>query len=442
MQDSPPRDVQVVILAAGKGTRMRAAKPKVLHPLCGRTMLEWVLDAVRAIEPSRIVIVVGHGAEEVERCARAAAPEQDLHFVVQEPQLGTGHAVQVAASALAQRPGAVLVTYGDMPLLTPASFLELLEEREAAGEDALALATADSFDPHGYGRILRDEEGFLAGIVEERDATPEEREICEVNLGVYAFDGPCLLRDLPRLSNENVQKEYYLTDLPGLAVADGRVVVPVVLDEEESLGVNTVAQLGEARAVLQDRILLQHMNAGVIIEDPSTTYIDHGVTIGAETHILPCTVIRGGVHIGAGCEVGPFAHLRVGTRLEDGAQVGNFTECKQSTLGRGSKAKHLSYLGNVTVGAKTNIGAGTIFANYDGKAKHPTQVGDGVFIGSGTIVVAPNEIPDGVTTGAGAVLTRSARIEVGETWVGMPARRHRSAVEATQPAPAPREAGN
>lgn len=403
---------------------MRSAKPKVLHPLCGRPMLAWVLDEVRAIRPSRIVLVVGHGADEVEACARAAAPDLELSIVVQEPQLGTGHAVQIAAEALGDARGPVIVTYGDMPLLMHASFEALLHERDAAGEGATAIATADVLEPFGYGRILRREDGMVAGIVEERDASAEQRDISEINLGVYAFDGPSLLRDLPKLKNDNAQSEYYITDLPGMAVADGRSVVPVVVDEEESLGVNNVAQLGQARAVLQDRILAEHMDAGVVIEDPATTYIDYGVTIGAGTHVLPCTVIRGGVTIGEGCEVGPFTHLRVGTTLEDGAEVGNFTECKKSTIGAGSKAKHLSYIGDAHIGAKTNIGAGTIFANYDGKDKHKTRVGDGAFVGSGTIIVAPNEIPDGATTGAGAVVTRSAKVEVGETWVGMPARRH------------------
>ena len=246
-----------------------------------------------------------------------------------------------------------------------------------------------------------------------------------MNLGVYAFPGAALLDALPRLSNDNAQNEYYLTDVLGMLVAAEHPVATVELeDADEGLGINTIEQLSDARWALQMRIHEEHMANGVFIEDPSSTYIDHGVTIGSGTHVLPCTVIRAGVTIGEGCEVGPFTHLRVGTVLRDGAEIGNFTECKKSIVGEGSKAKHLSYLGDAEIGANTNIGAGTIFANYDGVHKHKTIVGDGAFVGSGTILVGPNTIPDGATTGAGAVVTRSAKMEPNETWVGMPARKH------------------
>jgi len=429
----------VVLLAAGKGTRMNSELPKVLHPICGRTMLGWVLSEVFDLSPARVVVVVGHGADQVEAAARAEArargAEDRLRFVLQEPQNGTGHAVQVAASALEDSaPGVVLVLYGDMPLLLAGSMERLLAVQREAGQGSTALLSARVVHPHGYGRILRDGNGNLERIVEERDASQEERLVNEVNLGVYAFAGRELLAELPQLTNDNAQSEYYITDLPGIAVVAGRTVRPVVLeDPTEAAGVNSIGQLASARRSLQERILEHHMAAGVQIEDPDTTYIDHDVTIGPGTHVLPCTVIRGGVTIGAGCEVGPFTHLRVGTELKDGAEVGNFTECKKSTLGEGSKAKHLSYLGDAQIGRKTNIGAGTIFANYDGVAKHVTHVGDGAFIGSGTIVVAPNKVPDGATTGAGAVLTRSAQVDEGDTWVGMPARRFRSGSSSSDP---------
>jgi bifunctional UDP-N-acetylglucosamine pyrophosphorylase/glucosamine-1-phosphate N-acetyltransferase len=287
------------------------------------------------------------------------------------------------------------------------------------------MMTACSLDPRGYGRVLRGAEGGFAAIVEERDCTDEQRLVDEVNTGVYCFDGAALRTDLPQLSSENAQSEYYITDLPGMAVEAGRPVITVDLDLEESLGVNTLSQLAEVRWAMQMRILEEHMDAGVLIEDPASTYIDAGVSIGAGTRILPCTVIRSGVVIGTGCEVGPFSHLRVGTQLAPGAEVGNFTECKNAILGAGTKAKHLSYLGDAEVGAGTNIGAGTIFANYDGQAKHLTRVGDGVFVGSGTTIVAPNEVPDGATTGAGAVLTRDSGMAPGEVWVGVPARKMR-----------------
>ena len=413
----------VVILAAGKGTRMRSRRPKVLHPLCGRPLVAWVVEQALSIDADRVVLVVGHGAEEVGAAGQAAAGSTPLEVVVQEPQLGTGHAVQVAAGSLegAER---VVVLYGDMPLLRDESLAALVLAQREAGRGAIAMMTARPDDPRGYGRILRDPAGGFERIVEEKDCTPAQRALEEVNLGVYCFDGPALLQDLPRLSSENAQGEYYLTDLPGLAVGEGRPVVTVNLaDPHEAAGVNTVSQLAEARWVMQSRILEAHMEAGVLIEDPATTYIDHGVEIGAGTHILPCTYVHTGVRIGEGCEVGPFTHLRSGTVLADGAQVGNFTECKNSTLGPGSKAKHLTYLGDTHIGARTNIGAGTIFANYDGKARHKSEVGDGVFVGSGTIVVAPNRLPDGTTTGAGAVVTRSADMQPGDVFVGVPARR-------------------
>lgn len=419
----------VVLLAAGQGTRMKSARPKVLHPLCGRTMLAWVLDQALALRPERVVVVVGHGAGEVEQLVRAhplgdAAGRVELRCVVQEPQRGTGHALQVASSALPAGSGTVVVLYGDMPALRPASVERLVAARAAAGSGALAVMTAVVDEPRGFGRVLRDGEGRFRGVVEERDASPAERAIREVNLGLYAFPNEALRAYLPRLSDANAQKELYLTDVLAMAVRDGRTVTTVVLEDlEESIGVNTLWHLAEARRALQMRILEAHAAAGVLIEDPATTYVDHGVEIGPRTHILPCTVIRSGVRIGAGCEVGPFAQLRAGTVLEDGAEVGNFVECKNAVLGSHTKAKHLSYLGDARVGARANIGAGTIFANYDGKAKHQTEIGDGAFVGSGTIVVAPNRIGSGAITGAGAVVTRGAQVGDGEVWVGVPARR-------------------
>lgn len=414
----------VVVLAAGKGTRMKSPRPKVLHPLCGRPMLAWVMDQASALDPDRIVLVVGAGAEEVAEAARKMAPERDVRTVVQEPQRGTGHAVQVAAPELPAGER-VVVLYGDMPLLRPESLVDLVGLQRRAGPGAIALTTSRPASARGYGRIVRDAAGAFERIVEEKDASPAQRAIDEVNVGVYCLDREALLQDLPRLSDDNAQGELYLTDLPEMAVGAGRAVVSLELeDDAEGLGVNTLRQLAEVRGYLQDRILEEHLANGVLIEDPATATVDHGVEIGAGTSIFPHVVLHAGVRIGRGCEVGPFTHLRTGTVLEDGAQVGNFTECKNSTLGKGSKAKHLSYLGDTKVGERTNIGAGTIFANYDGKAKHESVVGDRVFIGSGTIVVAPNRVPDDATTGAGAVLTRSADMRPGEVFIGMPARPH------------------
>ena len=417
----------VVILAAGKGTRMKSALPKVLHRVCGRSLLGWALGAAREGGATRVVLVLGEQRDrvladlleqgELEAPGRLAGG-LPVEVVVQEPQLGTGHALQVAAPALATEREQILVTYGDMPVLTGQTLRALCAARPEQGACVLA---AEVPRPKGYGRLIEGSGGHLEAIVEERDATPAQRRIRRVNVGVYAFPA-----DLPsflgRLSNHNAQGEYYLTDAIALLLGAGRAVRTLDLEDlAEARGVNTLAELAEARRSLQARILEQHLLAGVQIEDPDSTWIDHGVSIGARTVILPASVIRRGVVIGSDCEVGPFSHLREGTVLADHAAVGNFTETKQASLGEHSKAKHLAYLGDVDVGAHTNIGAGTIVANYDGVRKHRTQIGSGAFIGSGSILVAPSRVGDGALTGAGAVLTRK-EVPPGEAWVGIPAR--------------------
>jgi bifunctional UDP-N-acetylglucosamine pyrophosphorylase/glucosamine-1-phosphate N-acetyltransferase len=410
----------VVVLAAGQGTRMRSSRAKVLHPLCGRPMLGYVLDVARALDPERILVVVGHGAEEVRRWIEAEERDARIACVLQAEQKGTGHALQVCSRELERASGPVTVLYGDMPCLAPATLVLL---RAAQAGHAAALVTATPARTRGFGRIRRDAGGAFRGIVEEKDASPAERALREVNVGVYVFEHRALLERLPRLSNRNAQGEFYLTDVLGLLLAEGKSVATVALeDEREAIGINTLEHLSEARAVLQERILEQHLANGVHVEDPRSTYVDHGVVIGPGTRILPCSVIRAGVVIGKDCEVGPFTHLRAGTVLEDGAEVGNFTEAKAARIGRGTKAKHLSYLGDVTIGAGANIGAGTIVANYDGRAKHHTDVGERAFVGSGSILIAPCRLGAGSVTGAGAVVTRASEIPPGEAWVGVPAR--------------------
>jgi len=424
---------QVVILAAGQGTRMKSALPKVLHELCGRPMLAWVLDQARSLDPEGIVLVLGHGADQIRAELEKCGEMDGVSIVIQDPQNGTGHAVQCCTEELGTDPGRVVVLYGDMPLLRAESLAELCDVADEAGPGSMAMLTATLEDSRNFGRIVRNQGGLgnFQEIVEERDCNPDQLEIREVNLGVYAFSGKELMEFLPRLASDNAQGEYYLTDIARMFVEADRNVATVELEDfEESIGVNNLEQLAEARWGLQLRILEEHLANGVRIDDPSSAYIDHGVEIGAGTRILPCTVIRSGVRIGAGCEVGPFSHLRAGTVLDDGAEIGNFTECKNSTIGSGSKAKHLSYLGDAKIGANTNIGAGTIFANYDGKHKHITRVGDDAFIGSGTIIVAPNEIADGATTGAGAVVTRGAEVGKDQVWVGVPARKLGSSVDS------------
>lgn len=413
----------VVILAAGQGTRMRSPRPKVLHALCGRPMLGWVLDQALALDPERILVVVGHGADEVQKSVAEMGLGARVRFVRQEPQLGTGHALQICLPELGDGSGTTVVLYGDMPCLKAETLAELVATQARDARGGLALLTAFPDEPRGFGRILRDDSGSVTGIVEERDATREQKSIDEVNLGVYAFDGPALVAALPRLTNKNAQGEYYLTEMLSLFGREKRPVRAVELrDAEEAIGVNTLAHLAEARWALQLRILERHLENGVQIEDPATTYVDHGVEIGAGTRILPCSVIRSGVRIGRDCEVGPFAQVRSGSVLEDGAEIGNFVEVKATRIGSHAKAKHLAYLGDGDVGARSNIGAGTIFANYDGKLKHRTKLGEKVFVGSGSIIVAPNEIGAGAILGAGAVVTRDSRIGPGEVWVGVPAK--------------------
>lgn len=426
--ESAARADTVVVLAAGQGTRMRSSRPKVLHELCGRSMLAWVLDQALALEPQRVLVVVGHGSDQVRANLEAEGFDDRVRCVLQEEQLGTGHAVQVCLPELGEDPGTVVLLYGDMPLLRPESLARLLEAKGAASvgaeQPAASILTCEPRDPRAFGRILRDERGAddVTAIVEEKDCTEDQRAIREVNLGVYAFPGPALVAALPKLEAKNAQGEYYITDVVALMRGAGHRVVACCLDDEqEGIGVNTIRHLSEAREAIQDRILEDHMVGGVAIEDPATTYVDFGVEIGSGTRVLPCTVIRRGVKIGEGCEVGPFSHLRVGTEMHDGAEVGNFVEVKKSVIGKGTKAKHLTYMGDAKIGERANIGAGTVFANYDGKHKHTSTVASGAFVGSGTILVGPSQVGAGAKVGAGAVLKRNTVIPDGETWVGVPA---------------------
>jgi len=411
-------DLAVVVLAAGKGKRMKSDLPKVVFDLNGWPLVRHVTAAAKALRPARIVVVTGHGRERVEE-ALAGEP---VETVVQRRQLGTGHAVRCAEKALKDFTGRVLVLYGDVPLVTPKTLKALLAAH-GRRRASVTLLTARADDPSGYGRILRDDEGRFAGIREEKDATAAERRVDEINTGIMVFDARRLWPALRRLKNENAQGEYYLTDVPGRAAADGGKVVAVEAHSFRDVrGVNSLAELAETAAVSRGRILAEHMAKGVRIVDPSTVYVDRGVKIGAGTTIFPFTVLTGDVRIGKGCEVGPFSHLRTGATLRDGAQIGNFVEVKKTVVGQGSKAKHLTYLGDAVIGRKTNIGCGTITANYDGRNKHRTTIGDGVHVGSGTVFVAPVKIGNRAVTGAGAVVARGRDVGAGETVVGVPAR--------------------
>jgi len=417
--------VRAIVLAAGRGVRMKSEKAKVLHALLGRPLIHHVLRSLRSAGVKDIVVVVGHQEDAVKKAAGAG-----VTFARQREQKGTGHAVLSAEKALKGHDGLVFVVAGDAPLITP----ETLKAMVAAHRDAGAASTVLTCcidDPSGYGRITRDESGTFTGIVEHNDATDKQKEISEVNSGAYVFGTKELFRALKEVKVNPKKGEIYLTDALQVLMNHQRTVATHrASDPAEVYGINSRRDLVAATNFLRWRILERHMDNGVTIVDPSTTFIEEDVTIGSDTVVLPYTVIEHDVTIGKGCEVGPFSHLRPGAILDDGAEVGNFVEVKKSRIGPHSKAKHLTYLGDATLGAGVNIGAGTITANYDGKNKHATVIGDGVHIGSNTVLVAPVKLGKNVTTGAGAVVLRD--VEDGDTVVGVPAR----SIRARAPAPA------
>ena len=427
--------VHVVVMAAGLGKRMRSARPKVLHPIAGRPMLAHVLDAARAISPAAIAVVVGHGGDEVEQALRAPG----LAFVRQDPPRGTGDAVRVALASL-PRDGVTVVINGDTPLI-PGPLLHALAERAARGR--LALLTAHVPDPSGLGRVVRDGSGAVHRIVEDRDASPSERAIDEIYTGVLAAPTALLSAWVARLTPHNAQNEYYLTDVVAASVADGVTVDAVVApDERDTRGINDRVQLAEVERIVQRRLAETLMRAGTAIADPArvdvrgTLACGDGVSIdvgcifegrvvlgdgvrvgpycvlrdtdvGAGTEVLAYSMLDGAA-VGANARVGPYARLRPGAELADDVHVGNFVEVKASTLGRATKANHLAYVGDATVGERVNIGAGTITANYDGASKHRTVIGDDASIGSNAVLVAPVEIGAGATIAGGSTIAENA----------------------------------
>jgi bifunctional UDP-N-acetylglucosamine pyrophosphorylase/glucosamine-1-phosphate N-acetyltransferase len=423
--------LDIVILAAGQGTRMRSALPKVLHPVAGKSMLGHVIDTARALQPRSIQVVIGHGAEQV----RKRLAGDDLDFVIQAEQLGTGHAVaQTLPHLSAER---VLILYGDVPLIEADTLQRLLQK---VGPEQLALLTVTLDDPTGYGRIVRDARGEVQAIVEHKDASEAQKAIREGNTGILAVPGSRIGEWLGRLSNSNAQGEYYLTDVIAMAVADGlRVATEQPHDAMEVQGANDRIQLAELERHYQQRAARRLMAQGVTLRDPArfdlrgevsvgqdvlidvnvvlegTVVIEDNVEIGPNCVIKNSTLRRGaiikanshleGAVVGEGADCGPFARLRPGSVLGAKAHVGNFVELKNATLGEGAKAGHLSYLGDAEIGARTNIGAGTITCNYDGANKFKTVMGEDVFIGSNSSLVAPLNLGDGATTGAGSTIT-------------------------------------
>ena len=434
---STSRPAAVVVLAAGEGTRMKSSVPKVLHAIGGRSLLGHAVHAARGLDPEHLVVVIRHGRDAV--AAHLAEVDPAALVVDQDDVPGTGRAVQCGLAELPpDLAGTVVVTYGDVPLLETATLVALVEEHERAG-NAVTVLTAQVDDPTGYGRVVRDPDGSVAAIVEHKDADGGQRAITEINSGIYAFDLSVLALALTRVGRDNVQREMYLTDVLAIARADGgRVAAHPIRDVWQTEGVNDRVQLARMGAELNRRLLDGHMRAGVTVVDPATTWVDVGVRLDGDVTLLPGTQLHGtttvaggatvgpdttlrdcavgagaqvvrtqgsGARIGAGADVGPFTYLRPGTVLGDGGKIGGFVETKNAVIGAGSKVPHLSYVGDAEIGEGSNIGAASVFVNYDGVDKHRTVVGDQVRIGSDTMLVAPVEIGDGAYTAAGSVIT-------------------------------------
>ncbi len=407
-------DLAIIVLAAGKGTRMKSSLHKVLHPIAGRPMLHHLLDRVAPLKPSRNIIIAGAGIEQVERSVGALA-----EIVVQEPQLGTGHAVQMARAKLEGFKGTVLVLYGDVPLISQATMENMIKHKDAA----VVVLGFRPADPFRYGRLKLNRAGRLQAIVEYKDANEEERKIDLCNSGIMAIDGNHLFDLLDLLDNKNAANEYYLTDLVGIANSQGHKCVVVEAPEREVMGINSRSELAQAEKIFQDQARQYFMDEGVSLLDPSSVYFSYDTKIGKDVSIGP-NVFFGpettidddvtinafchieGATVGAGSIVGPFARLRPAAKLGKNVKVGNFVEVKKADIEDGAKVNHLSYIGDARVGKNANIGAGTITCNYDGYFKYHTDIGEGAFIGSNTAIVAPVKVGDGAIVGAGSIVTK------------------------------------
>ncbi|QNK88151.1 bifunctional UDP-N-acetylglucosamine diphosphorylase/glucosamine-1-phosphate N-acetyltransferase GlmU [Sporosarcina sp. resist] len=424
-----------VVLAAGQGTRMKSDLYKVLHPVCGKPMVEHVIDHIRGLGIGRIVTIVGHGAETVEETLG-----EKSEYALQQEQLGTAHAVQQAERLIGDLDGTTIVVCGDTPLIRSETMEELIAHHKATGAKATIL-TANADDPTGYGRIIRGESRQVLRNVEQKDATPEEQKVTEINTGTYCFDNRTLFETLKKVKNNNTQGEYYLPDVVGILQSENALVSAYVTgDFSETLGINDRVVLAEAERVMRRRIAEKHMRNGVTIINPESTYISAAAEIGRDTVLQPGTMIEGHTVIGNKCvigpnsqivdsvigdntnvhssvvlssrigsttAIGPFAHIRPDSDLGDSVKIGNFVEVKKATLGEGSKVSHLSYIGDAKIGSHVNVGCGTITVNYDGKNKHLTTIEDNAFIGCNSNLVAPVTVGKGAYVAAGSTITKS-----------------------------------
>ena len=411
------RNLHAIILAAGEGTRMKSELPKVLHTICGRPMIAYTLDLAASAGIKQPIVVLGHGAESV----KPRLPKE-VKVVIQTKQLGTGDAVSVAKRALGSQ-GDVLILYADAPLLRRTTVQKLIETHFKTSATC-TLLTAHLADPSGYGRVLRNETGQIIGIAEEGETNAAQRAIREINVGPLVCQVSAMFEALANVKPSGSKKELYLTDIVShIAHQEGAKLQSTRVEEiSEALGINSRTELSRAIGVIRQRIVEAHLHNGVTIEDPQTTFIDHGVSISADTVIHPYTVIETGVSIGKHCSIGPFARLRSGVSLADHVRVGNFAELVRTKVGPRVRINHMSYLGDAVIEEDVNIGAGTVTANYDGQEKHPTHIGKGAFIGSDTVLIAPVKIGSGAVTGAGSVVTRSHDVPAKGVVVGVPAR--------------------
>jgi bifunctional UDP-N-acetylglucosamine pyrophosphorylase / glucosamine-1-phosphate N-acetyltransferase len=459
MEETPTehRPLDVLILAAGLGTRMRSNLAKVLHKADGRPLINKVCATAASLAPEKIYVVIGHQGDEVRECVLSVLDASQAVFVEQKEQLGTGDAVNAARAFLEGRDSTLLVLSGDVPMIRAETLGGLVQHHHAhRGKGAACtILTVKLKDPTGYGRIIRGDDGMFESIIEQKDASEEQREVREINAGIYCFGTKLLFSALNSVQNNNVQGEYYLTDVPALLKAAGEAIsIYHHGDTQEIEGVNNRAQLADIERLIRRRTVFRLMlDYGVTFIDPKTSYVSENARIGRDTVIHPNVAIEGSTEIGDGCTIrsgtriadskigmgvevldhcvivnseiankctiGPFAHLRGNARMEESSKVGNFVELKKTVLGSKSKASHLSYLGDATIGENTNIGAGTITCNYDGKNKHETHIGDNVKIGSDTMLVAPVTVGDGAVTGAGSVVTRN--VEANTLVTGVPA---------------------